>query len=117
MRDIGAAKGKRKAKRKAKLLHTLTGHPTRFRAGRNTTGSAGRRHVAPFRAGWISMLLLKWLRKWCNHPAQGLTTWRCRSEGCSSSPPSHSRSRRARLRPRIRSWRCTSSPEKTHDLP
>ena len=25
------------------------------------------------RAGWISMLLSKWLRKQCNHPAQGLT--------------------------------------------
>ena len=25
------------------------------------------------RAGWISVLLLEWLRKLCNHPAQGLT--------------------------------------------
>ena len=24
-------------------------------------------------AGWVSTLLLKWLRKRCNHPAQGLT--------------------------------------------
>ena len=24
-----------------------------------------------FRAGWVSMLLLEWLRKECNHPAQG----------------------------------------------
>ena len=31
------------------------------------------REVGLPRAGWISMLLLEWLRKQCNHPAQGLT--------------------------------------------
>ena len=27
------------------------------------------------RAGWVSMLLLEWLRKQCNHPAQRRTRW------------------------------------------
>ena len=27
------------------------------------------------RAGWVSMLLLEWLQKQCNHPAQGRTSW------------------------------------------
>ena len=39
------------------------------------------------RAGWISMLLLEWLRKPCNHPAQGLTAGWSGFTCCGMYPP------------------------------
>ena len=44
-------------------------HQTRDLCQRRDLRRHGRVHPPPA-AGWVSMLLLEWLRKHCNHPAQ-----------------------------------------------